>query len=252
MYIEEYTSLATRIKPVFNLIVLAGHVDLFFVYKGKIKMHNLNQSSKKRIKNDVISGARLYKKYLVPNEFLVITEDGDSVVVCFHKEDFAHLAGVRNVFSDLDFYNHCALGTLTEENIKTEQHYDFGTIRKKIIRIKKINKIIYANADTNLVLVNLHTHTRDFPIAIESPEDKMVVAFIGDDFHARSLRNNNQTNADEKKNIIAIFSREKRSEDKYEQLVYINDYEYFKNIYTKFDEVISVNILKEYDEHNLK
>ncbi|MFQ6792077.1 MAG: hypothetical protein ACLRT4_04735 [Thomasclavelia sp.] len=174
---------------------------------------------------------------------MVITEDGNSVVV--------HLAGVDTVFGDSDLYEHCIDGTLTEINIKSNQHYDFGTIRKKIIRIKKINKIIYANAGSNLVLINLHTHTRDFPIAIESLEDKMVVAFVGDDFHARSLRNNNQTNANEKKNIIAIFSREKRSEDKYEQLVYIKNYEYLRSIYTKFDEVISVNILKEYDEYNL-
>lgn len=214
-------------------------------------MHSLSQSSKKRIKNDIITGARLYKKYLMPNEFLVITEDGDSVVVCFHKGDFAHLAGVDTVFDDSDLYDHCIDGTLTEINIKSNQHYDFGTIRKKIIRIKKINKIIYANADTNLVLVNLHTHTRDFPIAIESLDDKMVVAFTGDDFHARSLRNNNQTNADAKKNIIAIFSRGKRSNNKYEQLVYIKDYEYLKSIYPKYDEMISVNVLEKYDEHNL-
>lgn len=37
----------------------------------------------------------------------------------------------------------------------------------------------------------------------------MVVAFTGKDLHARSLRNNNQTNADEKKNILAIFSKER-------------------------------------------
>ena len=194
-------------------------------------MHKLSQSGKKRIKNSVIIGARLYKKYLVPNEFLVITEDGDSVIVRFHKEDFAHLVGVRNIFNDLDFYNHCVHGTLTEANINTNQHYDFGTIRKKMIRIKKINQIMYANAHTNLILVNLHTHTKKFPIAIESVQDKMVVAFTDNDFHARSLRNNNQTNADEKKNIIAIFSKEKGSNNKYKQLVYINDYQFLKSVY---------------------
>ena len=58
-----------------------------------------------------------------------------------------------------------------------------------------------ADAQTNLVLVYLHTKTQDFPLAIENTHDKMVVAFIGKDLHARSLRNNNQTNADEKKSI---------------------------------------------------
>lgn len=37
----------------------------------------------------------------------------------------------------------------------------------------------------------------------------MVVAFTGKDLHARSLRNNNQTNADEKKNILAIFLKKR-------------------------------------------
>lgn len=68
-----------------------------------------------------------------------------------------------------------------------------------MIRIKKINKLIYANASTNLILINLHTQF--FPIAIESREDKMVVAFTGDDFHARNLRNNNHTILDENKKI---------------------------------------------------
>ncbi|MCD7892282.1 MAG: hypothetical protein LUG60_01145 [Erysipelotrichaceae bacterium] len=44
-------------------------------------------------------------------------------------------------------------------------------------------------------------HTQFFPIAIESREDKMVVAFTGDDFHARNLRNNNHTILDENKKI---------------------------------------------------
>ncbi|MCD7892283.1 MAG: PBECR4 domain-containing protein [Erysipelotrichaceae bacterium] len=78
-------------------------------------MHNLSQSNKRRIIKDVIIGARLYEKYLLPYEFLVITEDGKSVVICFHKKDFAHLADVRNVFNDIDFYHHCIHGTLTEK-----------------------------------------------------------------------------------------------------------------------------------------
>lgn len=64
------------------------------------------------------------------NEFVVITEDGDSVIICFHKEDFAHLFVVDSVFSDSNLGNHCIDVTFVVSNIKTNQHDDFGTIRK--------------------------------------------------------------------------------------------------------------------------
>lgn len=215
-------------------------------------MHVLTQSSKNRIIRDAIEGARLYQKYLVANTFLVVTEDGKSSEVCFNKKDFAHLLGVRSSLNDLDFYNHCIKGTLTESNINEQQHYDFGTIRKKIVRIKKINKIMYANADTNLILINLHTNTIDFPLAIESPKDKMVIAFTGNDNHARSLRNNNQTNSDEKKQIIAIFSKKRNAKEMYTQLIYLKDYRILKDIYKDFDENISVHLLNEYEKYSEK
>ena len=236
-------------KTCFFISVKQANRVCFFYYKGEFSMHELNQSCKKRIRKDAIEGARLYQKYLVPNTFLIVTEDGKSKEVCFNKKDFAHLVGVRSSLNDLDFYNHCIQGTLVEDNINVQQHYDFGTIRKKIVRIKKINKIMYANADTNLILINLHTNTVDFPLAIESPKDKMVVAFTGNDNHARSLRNNNQTNFDEKKKIIAIFSKKRDSKEKYTQLVYLKDYQILKDMYEEFDENISVDLLNDYEKN---
>lgn len=215
-------------------------------------MHSLSQSNKRRIIKEVIAGARLYQKYLVTNDFLVVTEDGKYNEVRFHKDDFAHLVGVRSYLNDLDFYKNCIKGTLAQNNIKDQQHYDFGTLRKKIIRIKKINKIIYANANTNLVLVNLHTNTTDFPLAIESIEDKMVVAFTGNDLHARSLRNNNQTNSDEKKNILAIFSKEKNSQFLYSSCVYLKNYRILKDVCCDLDTKVSVKILSELEESILQ
>ena len=184
-------------------------------------MHSLSKSNKTRIIRDIIAGARLYEKFLVPYDFLIVTNDSKYNEVRFNNGDFAHLVGVLSHLNDLDFYKNCIKGTIAENNTNNQQRYDFGTIRKKIMRITKINKIVYANAQTNLVLVNLHTKTRDFPLAIESTNDKMVVAFTGKDLHARSLRNNNQTNADEKKNILAIFSKEKNSKSKYSNCVYL-------------------------------
>ena len=76
----------------------------------------------------------------------------------------------------------------------------------------------------------------------------MVVAFTGNDNHARSLRNNNQTNFDEKKKIIAIFSKKRDSKEKYTQLVYLKDYQTLKAIYEDFNENVSVDLLNNYEK----
>lgn len=201
-------------------------------------MHSLSKSNKTRIIRDIIVGARLYEKFLVPYDFLIVTNDGEYNEVRFNKGDFAHLVGVRSHLNDLDFYKNCIKGTIAENNINNQQRYDFGTIRKKVMRITKINMIVYANAQTNLVLVNLHTKTRDFPLAIESTNDKMVVAFTGKDLHARSLRNNNQTNADEK-----------NSKSKYSNCVYLKNYKVLKSICCDLEEKVSVKIFNDLDKN---
>ena len=214
-------------------------------------MHSLSKSNKTRIIRDVIAGARLYEKFLVPYDFLIVTNDGKYNEVRFNKGDFAHLVGALSNLNDLDFYKNCIKGTIAINNINNQQHYDFGTIRKKIMRITKINKIIYANAQTNLVLVNLHTKTQNFPLAIESADDKMVVAFIGKDLHARSLRNNNQTDADERKNILAIFSKEKNSKSKYSNCVYLKNYDVLKSVCCNLKQKVSVRILNDLDKNKI-
>lgn len=214
-------------------------------------MHSLSKSKKKRIIRDIIIGASLYGKFLVPHDFLIVTIDGKYHEVRFNKEDFAHLVGVRSYLNDLDFYKNCIKGTIAENNIKDQQHYDFGTIRKTIMRITKIHKICYADAQTNLVLVHLHTKTQDFPLAIENTHDKMVVAFIGKDLHARSLRNNNQTNADEKKSILAIFSKEKNSKSKYSNCIYLKNYGILKDVCCDLNSKVSVKILNDLDNNNI-
>lgn len=203
-------------------------------------MHSLSKSKKKRIIRDIIIGARLYGKFLVPHDFLIVTNDGKYHEVRFHKEDFAHLVGVRSYLNDLDFYKNCIKGTIAENNIKDQQHYDFGTIRKKIMRITKIHKICDADAQTNLVLVHLHTKTQDFPLAIENTHDKMVVAFIGKDLHARSLRNNNQTNVDEK-----------NSKSKYSNCIYLKNYVILKYVCCDLNSKVSVKILNDLDNNNI-
>ena len=52
-------------------------------------MHSLSKSNKTRIIRDIIAGARLYEKFLVPYDFLIVTNDGKYNEVRFNKGDFA-------------------------------------------------------------------------------------------------------------------------------------------------------------------
>lgn len=184
-------------------------------------MANLKDSNKERIRNSIILGAQIYKNKLIPYDFLVITDDYQYYTVRFNAVDFAHLIGIDTVFSDKDLFENCVKGTISKENIKTNQHYNFGTLKQKSNRIEKIHKIIYAKNDAHLILINLHTNTRDFPLAIENTDDKMVVAFVGKDHCARSLRKNNSTECDKRKTIIGIYAKSKGSSGKYNVQIYL-------------------------------
>lgn len=48
-------------------------------------MHSLSKSNKTRIIRDIIAGARLYEKFLVPYDFLIVTNDGKYNEVRFKK-----------------------------------------------------------------------------------------------------------------------------------------------------------------------
>lgn len=79
-------------------------------------MHSLSESKKKRIIRDIIIGARLYGKFLVPHDFLIVTNDGKYHEVRFYKEDFAHLVGVRSYLNDLDFYKNTGFSFSNREH----------------------------------------------------------------------------------------------------------------------------------------
>ena len=86
----------------------------------------------------------------------------------------------------------------------------------------------------------MYTKTQDFPLAIENTHDKMVVAFIGKDLHARSLRNNNQTNVDEK-----------NSKSKYSNCIYLKNYGILKDVCCDLNSKVSVKILNDLDNNNI-
>lgn len=71
-------------------------------------------------------------------------------------------------------------------------------------------------------MLNLHTNTCDFPIAIKNSNSNTCIGFIDNDNHARTIRKYTNSNiCKSEKKISAIFSKESAEKD-YKNVVYIN------------------------------
>lgn len=112
----------------------------------------LNDNKKRFIRDTLIKSACNYKR-LIETDYLIVTEDGQNHVVTFKVKDFNHLSGVNSDLSDSSFFYNCLKRTITINNIKTNQHYNYQTIKDKLKRLVEINNIIYADSSTNLVLL---------------------------------------------------------------------------------------------------
>lgn len=185
-------------------------------------MYIMNSSHKQYLKDKYIEGAKQYKNHLMNKEFLIICEDGDFSVVRFFKKDFLHLVGIETTLNEDNFFDNCCDGMLSENNIDSKQKYNWSTLKSKAIRIEKIQTLIYENVKESLFIINLHTNTADFPIAIRNAITDTCVGFRGKLNKARTLRKySNSGNADTEKRIIAIFSKQQDTSKRFDSLIYI-------------------------------
>ena len=85
----------------------------------------------------------------------------------FKKQDFCHFTGLSIArVSESNFFDICLNGTITNSNIRDEQHYDYNTLRVKNNILKKLNMFLHADASTNLFISGLVTNTFTFSCAI--------------------------------------------------------------------------------------
>lgn len=83
-----------------------------------------------------------------------------------------------------------------------------------------MNRFLHADVSSNLFLYNLKTHTYDYPLAIRNDKEDMTICFVGNDYHALSLRkarNSHTTNSE--KQILSIF--EVNDDNMIVKLIYI-------------------------------
>ncbi|MBE5961058.1 MAG: hypothetical protein E7256_06670 [Lachnospiraceae bacterium] len=183
----------------------------------------LTANQKSYLRNKAIAGAKLYKNYLINKDFWIICEDGSDYKFQFKKKDFKHLTGIKSDLNDSRFFQNCTEALLSDNNIADIQHYNYQTLKAKADRISKINSIICESIEESLFMVNLHTNTDDYPVAIKNAITNTCIGFKGPDNYARTLRKaSNSNNSDEEKKIVAIFSKMKESLE-YNNIEYISD-----------------------------
>lgn len=181
----------------------------------------INDSERKYLRDKIIEGAKAYKNQLLNKKFLILCEDDSIYELVFHKKDFQHLTGLSTDLKDKRFFENSSDGILSENNILENQHYNYRTLKSKADSISSIDRIIYNDTESSLFMINLHTNTCDFPVAIRNSTFNTCVGFTGNDNHARTLRKySNSQNCDSEKRINVILSKEVTSE-KYEKLVYV-------------------------------
>ena len=95
------------------------------------KSQILSDGHKEKIRSQIISGARNYKKQLMDKVFLIVCEDGIEYEVRFFRGDYKHLTGIYSNLSDDDFFEYCVSGKVDKGNIDTQQKYDWGTLKKR-------------------------------------------------------------------------------------------------------------------------
>lgn len=185
--------------------------------------NKLKEKQRERLRDKIVNGAVQYKNKLMNKEFLVIVEDGCEYTVRFFEKDFVHLTGMSSDLSDERFFENSLMGTLSDGNILEDQKYNWSTLKGKTDRIEKIDQIIYGKTENSLFMINLHTNTGDYPVAIRNKDFETCVGFRDKIHRARTLRKYaNSADADMEKEIIAIVSR-KAGESVYDEIVYLKD-----------------------------
>ncbi len=184
----------------------------------------VSEQIRANMRTKILNGAAKYRDKLIDKDFWVICKDGSKHNVRFFRKDFQHLTGlVSNLSSEEEFFDKCCDKTISVQNLEEKQHYDISTLKFKTKRIETIDEIVYGNTVNSLFMVNLHTKTGDYPVAIRNKDINTCIGFRDNINRARTLRKyNNSNDADEQLEIIAIFAK-KPENTIYSEKVYLKD-----------------------------
>ena len=192
------------------------------------RAYYIDENKRKILRDNTIKGARQYSHYLVDKDFLVLCEDGKEYVLHFLKNDFRHLTGIKSDLRDDVFFQNSKKGHLDLGNIAEYQKYNWETLKSKSKGIVQIHKVLYENIQNSLFLINLHTNTRDFPVAIKNTNINACIGFVDSYHKARTLRKYNSSNNADLQKKISLIAAKKSNMVLYNELVYTSA---IKNVY---------------------
>jgi len=112
-------------------------------------------------------------------------------------------------------------------------------------KLVDIEKIIYADSSTNLVLLGLKTNTCTFPLAIRNDAKNICVAFNGNTslYKGRSLRKGTSSlNAYKEIRISHIFSK-KVEEKYYDCLVYTRSVKSLNSTFVDYKTILHPKLI---------
>ena len=185
----------------------------------------IKEADREKLRDQIVVGAQKYRDKLINKDFLIICEDGASYDVRFFSGDFIHLTGVLSNLNSSRFFDNSEKNLLDTGNILEGQKYNWSTLKSKGNEIERIDEIIYGNTANSLFMINLHTNTGDYPVAIRNSDINTCVGFRDSIHRARTLRKfTNSGDADDSKKIIGILAK-KPSEELYSELAYVSNIE---------------------------
>lgn len=210
-------------------------------------MYTLNDGQREKLRASASVGAVDYKNYLVGKDFLIICADGTVKTIQFLAADFRHLTGIKSDLDDNTFFINACKNELDIGNILVCQKYNWHTLNKKKKRIEQIHKLIYANIDKALFLINLRTTTRTYPVAIKNSNIDACIGFVDNNNKAKTLRTyNSSQKADEEKEISVILKKEK-ADTVFKDVVYLTKSKIkislSSSLYDRLDKELSYKIL---------
>lgn len=215
--------------------------------------YRISDNKRSKLRENAIKGASQYLHYLVGKDFLIVCEDGNQYDLHFLKSDYKHLTGIDSNLDDDAFFDACKHRILDIGNINEYQKYNWQTLNSKSKRIVNIHRILYANVQNTLFMINLDTRNRTYPVAIKNIDIDTCVGFINERHTARTLRKYNNSNRADKQKKIDLIVAKNRDEALYFELVYISTiqkvFDINSNIFENFTENLQNRFLEILTRH---
>jgi len=208
------------------------------------------KSFKKRVKDEIINGAKIYKENFVDYEYLICSEAftaKEFYTIDAKEDNYQHLTGVNSLIASKDFFNKSYDKTLQESDFDFNKRGQSeksvkGSVRRKISVLPNIIHIF-----ENGTLVEENLIKNQIKCSFATTDKKCTLGFIDlTKSRPMSLLKGDEIDNTKAKNIDLLL-RKHISKDKFNEII-IGDFvalqKYRENIEAFLDEKIITELDK--------